>query len=120
MEDPPPYHAGPTDNAKPPLATEDLIAQAHAHAHRQGIPYETGEQWLERLPERLRALVNLVPSGKARTGEGVQAVATRIDRIEQAPAARDRNRQGVPPHGPPETARPRIPGLAKPLRSEAT
>jgi hypothetical protein len=54
MEDPPPYHTGPTDGAEPPLATEDLVARAHAR--RQGIPYETGEQLLDRLPERLRAL----------------------------------------------------------------
>jgi hypothetical protein len=40
------YHAGPTDGAEPPLATEDLIALAHAH--RQGIPYETGDRLLAR------------------------------------------------------------------------
>ena len=43
MEDPAPYHVGPTDGAEPPLTTEDLVAVAHAN--RQGIPYETGEQW---------------------------------------------------------------------------
>ena len=53
------YQVGPAHDAEPPLTTEDLIAQAHAH--RQGIPYETGEQ----LPERLRALADLVPSGAA-------------------------------------------------------
>jgi hypothetical protein len=84
MEDPPPYCTGPTDSAEPPLATEDLVAQAHAH--RQGIPYETGEQWLERLPERLRALADFVLSGKARTGDVAYAVAALIDMIENAPA----------------------------------
>ena len=67
MEDPPPYHAGPTDGAERPLTTEDLVALAHAH--RQDIPYETGEQLLARLPERLRALADLVLSSKARTGD---------------------------------------------------
>ena len=51
MEDPAPYHVGPTDSAEPPLTIDDLVAVAHAN--RQGIPYETGEHWLERLPERL-------------------------------------------------------------------
>ena len=83
MEDPAPYHAGPTDGTEPPLATEDLVAQAHAS--RQGIPYETGEQWLERLPERLRALADYVLSGKARTGDVAYAVAGPIDRLEHAP-----------------------------------
>ena len=83
MEDPAPYRAGPTDSAEPPLATEDLVAQAHAS--RQGIPYETGEQWLERLPERLRALADIVLSGKARTGDVAYAVAALIDRLEHAP-----------------------------------
>ena len=83
MEDPTPCHAGPTDGAEPPLATEDLVAQAHAS--RQGIPYETGEQWLERLPERLRALADFVLSGKARTGDVAYAVAALIDRLEHAP-----------------------------------
>jgi hypothetical protein len=84
MEDPTPYHVGPTDSAEPPLATEDLVAQAHAH--RQGIPYETGDQWLERLPERLRALADLILSGKAQTGDVAYAVAAPIDSIENAPA----------------------------------
>ena len=78
------YHAGPADTAEPPLTTENLIAQAHAQ--RQGIPYETGEQWLERLPERLRALADLVLSGKAKTGDVAYAVAALIDSIESAPA----------------------------------
>jgi hypothetical protein len=58
---------------------------ALAHAQRQGIPYETGEQWLERLPERLRALADLVLSGKARTGDVAYALAALIDMIESAP-----------------------------------
>jgi hypothetical protein len=83
MEIPPPSHVGPTDSAEPPLTTEDLVALAHAQ--RQGIPYETGEQWLERLPERLRALADLVLSGKARTGDVAYALAALIDMIESAP-----------------------------------
>jgi hypothetical protein len=61
-----PYRAGPTDSAEPPLATEDLVAQAHANP--QGIPYETGDQWLERLPERLRTPANLILGGKMNAG----------------------------------------------------
>ena len=83
MEDPAPYHVGPTDSAEPPLTIDDLVAVAHAN--RQGIPYETGEQWLERLPERLRALADHVLSGKAPTGDVAYAVAAPIDRIESAP-----------------------------------
>ncbi len=44
MEDPPPSHTGACQAPEPPLATEDLVA--HAHANRQGIPFETGEQLL--------------------------------------------------------------------------
>ena len=84
MEDPPPYCTGPTDSAEPPLTTEDLITRAHAQ--RQGIPYETGEQWLERLPERLRALADLVLGGKMNAGEMAYALAALIDMIESAPA----------------------------------
>jgi len=58
---------------------------ALAHAHRQGIPYEIGEQLLERLPERLRALADLVLSGKAKTGDVAYAVAALIDSIESVP-----------------------------------
>ena len=83
MEDPAPYHTGPTDGAEPPLTIDDLVAQAHAH--RQGIPYETGEQWLQRLPERLRTLADYVLSGKANAGDVAYAVAALIDRIESAP-----------------------------------
>ena len=83
MEDPPPYHAGPTDGAERPLTTEDLVALAHAQ--RQGIPYETGEQLLERLPERLRDLADLILSGKMQGGDVAYAVAALIDMIERAP-----------------------------------
>jgi hypothetical protein len=90
MEDPPPYHAGPTDSAEPPLTTEDLIALAHAR--RQGIPYETGEQLLQRLPERLRGLADLILSGKMPGGDVAYAVAALIDMIEHAPAGMDQSR----------------------------
>jgi hypothetical protein len=84
MEDPAPYHTGPTDGAEPPLTIDDLVAQAHAN--RQGIPYETGEQLLQRLPERLRTLADYVLSGKANAGDVAYAVAALIDMIESAPA----------------------------------
>lgn len=44
MEDRAPYRTGPANSAEPPLTTEDLVALAHAN--HQGIPYETGNQWL--------------------------------------------------------------------------
>lgn len=85
------YHTGPADTPEPPpLTTEDLVALAHAH--RQGIPYETGEQLLQRLPERLRVLADLVLSGKAKTGDVAYAVAALIDSIENAPAGMDQSR----------------------------
>jgi len=56
-----------------------------ARAHRQGIPYETGVQWLARLPERLRALADLVLGGKMNAGDVAYAVAAPIDRVENAP-----------------------------------
>ena len=84
MEDPSPYHAGPTDGAERPLTTEDLVALAHAQ--RQGIPYETGEQLLERLPERLRALADLILGGKMNAEDVAYAVAALIDSIENTPA----------------------------------
>ena len=84
MEDPTPYRVGPTATLLPPLTTEDLVAAAHAN--RQGIPYETGEQLLARLPERLRVLADHVLSGQAKTGDVAYAVAALIDMIERAPA----------------------------------
>jgi hypothetical protein len=83
VEDPPPYCTGPTDSAEPPLTTETLIALAHPH--RQGIPYETGEQWLDRLPERLRDLSDLILGGRLNAGDVADAVAALIDSLEHAP-----------------------------------
>ena len=83
MEDHPPYCTGPADSAEPPLTTEDRVAQAHAQ--RQGIPYETGEQWLARLPERWRDLSDLILSGKMQGGDVAYAVAALIDSLEHAP-----------------------------------
>lgn len=76
------YHAGPTDRAEPPLTTEALIAKAHAS--HQGNPYETGEQLLQRLPERMRALADLILGGKMNAGEVAYALAALIDMIENA------------------------------------
>ena len=83
MEDPPPYHTGASDAPEPPFTTEALIARVHAN--RQGIPYETGDPLLARLPERLRALADLILGGKMNAGEVAYAVAALIDRIESAP-----------------------------------
>ncbi len=55
---------------------------AHAHANRQGIPYETGEPLLERLPERLRAPADLILGGKVPAGDVADAVAAPIGRVE--------------------------------------
>ena len=57
---------------------------AAAHANHQGIPYETGAQSLQRLPERLRALTDLILGGTTNAGEVAYALATLIDRIENA------------------------------------
>ena len=84
------YRIGPTDGAEPPLATEDLVAQAHAH--RQGVSYETREQWLKRLPERLRALADVILSGKMQGGEVAYAVAALINHIENTLGDEDRRR----------------------------
>ena len=69
---------------KPPLTTEALVAQAHAN--RQGVSYETGEQLLARLLERLRALTDLILGGKMNAGEIAYALAALIDSLENAPA----------------------------------
>lgn len=84
------YHAGPTDSAEPLLTTEDLVARAHAR--RQSIPSETGEELLARPPERLRALADLILGGKMHPGEVADAAAAPIDRIENAPGAAGRRR----------------------------
>ena len=82
MEDPPPYHTGPTDGAEQPLTTEDLVALAHAH--RQGIPYETGEQLLAHLPQQMRALADVILGGQMTVGDVAYALAALIDRVEHA------------------------------------
>ena len=76
------YRAGPADRAEPPLTTEELVAAAHAN--HQGNPYETDEQLLQRLPERLRALTDLVLGGKMTVGRVAYAVTALIDCIENA------------------------------------
>ena len=83
MEDPPPYYTGAAAPEPSPLTTEALIAKAHAN--HQGVPYETGEQLLARLPGRLRALTDQVLGGKMDAGEVAYAVAALIDMIENAP-----------------------------------
>jgi len=56
-EEPGKYHTGRTARIEPPLTVDMLVAKAHAN--RQGISYETGEQLLSRLPGRLHALRNV-------------------------------------------------------------
>lgn len=82
MEDRAPYHTGPAAAPEPAPTTEALIAKAHAS--RQGVPYETAEQLIARLPERLRALADLILGGKMHAGEVAYAVAALIDHIENA------------------------------------
>ena len=84
MEDPPPYHTGASHAPEPPLTTEALVALVHAN--RQNIPYETGEQLLARLPERMRALADVILGGKMNAGDVAYAVAALIDSVENAPA----------------------------------
>jgi hypothetical protein len=83
MEEPTPYHIGPAAPPESAPSTEKLIALAQAN--RQGIPYETGERWLEQLPERLRALSDLVLGGKMSAEEIAYALAVLIDGSEHAP-----------------------------------
>ncbi len=82
MEDPPAYQTGRAAALEPPPTTEELIAAAHAN--HQGTPYETGEQLLQRLPERLRALTDLILGGKMTVGRVAYAVTALIDCIENA------------------------------------
>ena len=76
------YRAGPADRAEPPVTTEDLVAAAHAN--RQGIPYETGEQLLTHLPQQMRALADVILGGKMTVGDVAYAVAALIDSVENA------------------------------------
>lgn len=82
------YHAGPTDGAEPPHATEDLVAQAHAN--RQGIPYDSGDRLLRTLPEMMRAPCDQILGGKMHAGDVAYAVAVLIDSLEHAPGDADR------------------------------
>ena len=70
-----PYLASPAGDAESPT-TETLVAWAHAH--RQGVSYETGEQLLARLPERLCTLADWMLGDKISVGE--MAYALIVDR----------------------------------------
>jgi len=76
------YRAGPADRAEPPPTTEERVAAAHAN--HQSIPYETGEQWLARLPQQMRGLADVILGGKMNVGAVAYAVAVLIDRVEHA------------------------------------
>ena len=82
MEDRPPYDTGHAAAPEPDPTTEDLIALAHAH--HQGIPYETGEQLLARLPQQMRGLADVILGGKMTVGDVAYALAALIDRVEHA------------------------------------
>ena len=83
-ENPTSYRASPAVAAESPT-TETLVALAHAH--RQGVSYETGEQLLARLPERLHALTDQVLGDWMSTDELAYALAVLIDSLEHAPGA---------------------------------
>jgi len=84
VEDRAPYHTGPAAAPEPPpLTTEALVARAHAN--HQGVSYETGEQLLARLPERLRVLADVILGGKMTVGDVAYALAVLINRAEHAP-----------------------------------
>lgn len=83
MENPAPYHTGACQAPEPPLTTEDLVAAAHTN--RQGIPYETGEQWLDRLLPQMCVLADVILGGKMTVGDVAYALAVLIDRLEHAP-----------------------------------
>ena len=77
------YHTGPADAPEPVVTTEDRIAQAQAR--QVGLSYERREQWLQRLPERLRGPSDHVLGGKM-SAEGIAyALAASIDGLENAP-----------------------------------
>ncbi|MCB1920516.1 MAG: hypothetical protein KDJ28_11125 [Candidatus Competibacteraceae bacterium] len=84
MEDPADYRIDPRQTPARSITTEDLIA--HAHARHAGIPYENRERWLQRLPERLHDLADLILGGRMNTSQIADALAALIDRIENAPA----------------------------------
>lgn len=77
------YYAGPADALEPAVTTEALIAQAHAN--RQGIPYDSGDRLLRKLPEMMRALCDQILGGKMNAGDVAYALAALIDSLEHAP-----------------------------------
>ena len=86
MSENPTHYCNGLANATESLTTTDKLV-ALAHAHRQGVSYETGEQLLARLPERLHALTDQVLGGRMSTGELAYALAVLIDSLEHAPGA---------------------------------
>jgi hypothetical protein len=86
MSENPTHYRNGLANATESLTTTDKLV-ALAHAHRQGVSYETGEQLLARLPERLRALTDQVLGDRMSTDELAYALAVLIDSLEHAPGA---------------------------------
>ena len=86
MSENPTHYRNGLANATESLTTTDKLV-ALAHAHRQGVSYETGEQLLARLPERLHALTDQVLGDRMSTDELAHALAVLIDSLEHAPGA---------------------------------
>ncbi|HRW66047.1 MAG: hypothetical protein R3F44_19865 [Candidatus Competibacteraceae bacterium] len=86
MSENPTHYCNGLANATESLTTTDKLV-ALAHAHRQGVSYETGEQLLARLPERLHALTDQVLGDRMSTDELAYALAVLIDSLEHAPGA---------------------------------
>ncbi len=86
MSENPTHYRNGLANATESLTTTDKLV-ALAHAHRQGVSYETGEQLLARLPERLHALTDQVLGDRMSTDELAYALAVLIDSLEHAPGA---------------------------------
>ena len=77
MSENPTHYRNGLANATESLTTTDKLV-ALAHAHRQGVSYETGEQLLARLPERLCTLADWMLGDKISVGE--MAYALIVDR----------------------------------------
>jgi hypothetical protein len=86
MSENPTHYRNGLANATESLTTTDKLV-ALAHAHRQGVSYETGEQLLARLPEQLHALTDQVLGDRMSTDELAYALAVLIDSLEHAPGA---------------------------------
>ena len=108
MSENPTHYCNGLANATESLTTTDKLV-ALAHAHRQGVSYETGEQLLARLPERLHALTDQVLGDRMSTDELAYALAVLIDSLEHAPGAAGSRWHGAGDRRPPCPASRRLP-----------